>query len=538
MSKRRNRSRVLAAGAVTTALAVAGAGYGIANAAAGPPPLVLVAATQNVVAERYVDEDHSYFDMDLGVNLIAGRHPFEIRAKRTSYAKPIVAEQIVVGAGGKKTSKALPAGLLTSFSGFQDFTTVTIKNAAGATVKSYQTDFCPNTYGSARTRRDAPAENPYPQHCAGDNPFILGSVWGIQAGWNATTESMPRSDSDSGKPEFDLPAGSYQATVQLNRKYREYLGIPAANAKADLKLTVIDVGSGSDPAGLALAKAKTRAAAVGEQVNPETAALGEHGEHAGEGQASLQVSAYKPEARPPAKAPRALAAAPKSGPRPDLRSLPAWGISLQQDEDGKAYVNFGATVWNAGNSPLLVDGFRRTGTELMDAYQYFFDAKGKEVGSVAAGTMEWDPRDGHRHWHFTDFAQYNLLNADRSRAVRSGKEAFCLANTDAVDYTIPQAKWRPYNTDLSSSCGQNTAVAVREVLDVGNGDTYSQDRPGQSFEITDLPNGTYFIETLANPENKLAESNRKNNSALRKIVLGGTPEKRTLKVPAVHGIQG
>jgi hypothetical protein len=201
-------------------------------------------------------------------------------------------------------------------------------------------------------------------------------------------------------------------------------------------------------------------------------------------------------------------------------------------------VNFGATVWNGGTSPLLVDGFRQTGTELMDAYQYFFDAKGKEVGSVEAGTMEWDAREGHRHWHFTDFAQYNLLNADKSQSVRSGKEAFCLANTDAVDYTLPRAKWRPGNTDLSSSCGQNTAVAVREVLDIGSGDTYSQDRPGQSFEVTDLPNGTYFIETLANPDNKLTELNTRNNSALRKIVLGGTPEKRTLRVPAVHGIEG
>jgi hypothetical protein len=107
-----------------------------------------------------------------------------------------------------------------------------------------------------------------------------------------------------------------------------------------------------------------------------------------------------------------------------------------------------------------------------------------------------------------------------------------------VDYTLPPAKWRPGNTDLSSSCGQNTAVAVREVLDIGSGDTYSQDRPGQSFEVTDLPNGTYFIETLANPDNKLTELNTRNNSALRKIVLGGTPEKRTLRVPAVHGIEG
>jgi lysyl oxidase len=122
--------------------------------------------------------------------------------------------------------------------------------------------------------------------------------------------------------------------------------------------------------------------------------------------------------------------------------------------------------------------------------------------------------------------------------VRSGKEAFCLANTDAVDYTIAGAKWRPDNTDLSTSCGANTVVAVREVLDVGNGDTYTQERPGQSFEITDLPNGTYYIQVLANPAKKLAELSTDNNAALRQIVLGGPPDHRTLTVPPLDGIDG
>jgi hypothetical protein len=56
--------------------------------------------------------------------------------------------------------------------------------------------------------------------------------------------------------------------------------------------------------------------------------------------------------------------------------------------------------------------------------------------------------------------------------------------------------------------------------------------------VTDLPNGTYHIQTLANPDGRLTELNTRNNSSMRKIILGGTPEARTLKVPAVHGIEG
>ncbi|MEV6598036.1 lysyl oxidase family protein [Actinoplanes sp. NPDC051346] len=519
------RTRLLTVGAVAAAVALAGAGVGVASAAADPPPLALILTTPDVTAERHVWDGEASLYLDLGIHAIAGKDPFEIRATRKSYSDPIVAQQYVVK-NGKRKAVSLPAGMVTDFNGLKDFTTVTIKDASGAEVANYKTDFCPSSYNSARTRRDAPAENPYPRGCSGFNPFNLGAVWGIQAGWNAEVSSTPQA------APIDLVDGRYTATVTLNQRYRDHFKVPAETATHTINLTVRTVEDGN---GAEVAKARIKAARAGEDTSAR-AALAEHGEHAGEGDPNLQISAYKPGFRPPAKAPKAVKLSRIApGPRPDLRSLPAWGISLSQ-EDGKWFVNFGATVWNAGTSPLLVDGFRRTGSELMDAYQYFFDAKGKEVGSVEAGTMEWDAREGHRHWHFTDFAQYNLLSADKKLAVRSGKEAFCLANTDAVDYTIPNAKWRPDNTDLSSSCGQNTAAAVREVLDVGSGDTYTQDRPGQSFEITDLPNGTYHIEVKANPEQKLTELSTKNNTALREIRLGGTPTERTLEVPSVHGL--
>jgi hypothetical protein len=224
-------------------------------------------------------------------------------------------------------------------------------------------------------------------------------------------------------------------------------------------------------------------------------------------------------------------------PKPDLRSLPAYGITISEPategpDKGKDFLAFSANVWNAGPAQLVVDGFRAPGKELMDAYQYFYDANGKQVGYTPTGTMEWDPRPGHEHWHFTDFASYRLLKADQKEAVRSGKEAFCLANTDAVDYTVKNANWHPYNTDLSTACGQQNSISVREVLDVGSGDTYTQDLPGQSFDITTLPNGTYYIQVLANPEKRLKETDLNNNSALRKIVLGGKKGARTVTVPA------
>lgn len=530
----RRRKRWPVIGVAVGALVLTGAGVGAAEAAVSPPSLTFVAAAKSVTAERYVDGEDVYLSLDLGLHVIAGKDPFEIRATRTAYDKPIVATR-TVRKNGKTVKVKLPAGTVKDFSGLKDFTTITIADKAGKTVAKYSTPFCGNSYSSARTRRDAPSTTPYPMRCGGENPFTLGSVWGVQAGWNSPIADQPVSGTGLSK----LTAGKYTVTATIAAKYRKMFAIPTAKATTKVNLAVVDYRVDESE----LAAARIEDAKEDPSLLARSAGAGHL--HEGQGDASRQVSSYLPEFRAAASRPAVLAAAPKTGPKPDLRSLPAWGISASEGVDdktgkpnGKWYVNFGATVWNAGTSPLVVDGFRRTGTGLMDAYQYYFDAKGKQVGSRPAGTLEWDPREGHMHWHFTDFAQYNLLKADKKFAVRSGKEAFCLANTDAVDYTIPAAKWRPDNTSLETSCGANTVVAVREVLDIGNGDTYSQDRPGQSFDITNLPNGTYYIQVKANPSNRLSELNVKNNVALRKIVLGGTPKKRTVTVPKVYGIVG
>jgi hypothetical protein len=493
---------------VAAALAVVavGAPATIARAAeapAGSPRLV--AAGSSVTVEHWPDENA--FSLNLGTHLVAGSSPIEVRVRRASYRDPIVAQMLVQGSGATRTVR-LPDGLVTSFAGFKAFTHVSVADASGAVVHERDEDFCPNSYGTARTRPDAPATSPYPRSCP-TAPFTLGSVWGIQAGWSAQTfaELAPGE-------QLSLPDGTYTATVSVNRPYRELLGMPDDRASATVALVVRTVDADA-PADRGPA-AGVRRDAPAHEGHPRGVASG---------------------LRPAAQRPAGPAGAPR-GPRPDLRPLPAWWIRPIAQWDGRDYLTFDATVWNAGTSPLVVDGFRRPGQDLMDAYQYFFDAQGNQTGYVPAGTMEWDARDGHDHWHFTDFARYRLLDASRTTAVRSGKEAFCLVNTDAVDYTVPNAVWRPTNTDLGSSCGGSDAAAIRQVLDIGNGDTYTQDLPGQSFDITDLPNGTYHIEVAANPENRLQETSTANNVAYRTVILGGEPGSRTATVPPFPGLDG
>jgi len=96
-------------------------------------------------------------------------------------------------------------------------------------------------------------------------------------------------------------------------------------------------------------------------------------------------------------------------------------------------------------------------------------------------------RQGRTHWHFTDFARYRLLDADLKAAVRSKKQAFCLAATDPIDLTAPGAEYRPWNTDLNSACGNFGALAVREALPAGSGDTSSNPAPVRHSGSTICP---------------------------------------------------
>jgi len=158
------------------------------------------------------------------------------------------------------------------------------------------------------------------------------------------------------------------------------------------------------------------------------------------------------------------------------------------------------------------------------------------IGRARAGTMGFDSKNGHDHWHFEQFARYTLLNSHKSLVVASHKVGFCIAPVDPISLLIPHAVWNPGFTGFFGQCGSPSALWVTEKLPIGWDDTYQQSIAGQAFDITHVPNGTYYIEVTANPEKVLYETTTSNDVSFRKVILGGTPGHRTVKVPAWHGI--
>ena len=451
-------------------------GSASAEPTAGPP--LALWAPDKVVTESWGGRVFT----DFGLRVTAPTAPFELWSTRASYTEPIQTEWRA--ADGTVLGR-LDAGTMPNFNGLPDFVAITVRRVSdGAVVRRRSQDACFNGR-SQRIEPDAPAGSPYPQGCPW-NPYTLGSVMGIQQGHAVSIGT------EWARP-MRLGPGRYDVTSRIAPSYVTTFGVARAGAQRTTRLVVTD--------GRTVSGARRTAA-------------------------EAPVSGT---ASPAAREPSTAAAGVVPETQPDLRSLPAFGAQV----NGKGtMLRFSATVWNGGDSPLVVDGFRAAGEDHLDAYQYFFDAAGNETAHQLVGQMHWHA-DNHNHWHFEDFAQYSLLSADKTEVVRSTKQSFCLANTDAVDYTRPHADWNPTNTSLESECGEADAISVRQVLAAGSGDTYTQYRAGQAFPIKNLPNGVYWSKVAANPFANLVESDSTNNASLRKVRIGGTAAKRWVRSPQV-----
>ena len=462
------------------------------------PPLALRAASNHLVLDQY---GHRVY-LNLGVYLVAGDGPFVVYAHRDpSYVGPITAQMSL--AGGPLTD--LPDGTLKSFRGLTDFFRVVVKDADGKTVYHDLKTFCPSY--SQRVRPNAPDTSPYPQGCP-YNPFTLGGVYGVEKGFGAPAiEQYGRA--------VKLERGHYTATVTIAQPWRGLIGVTGDDAQASVDFRVVKSQNCGFPGGPV--PVPHRGCKIDRSARHHSSeALGRIPRH---------PAAHRPTGP-------GMKADPDPSTLPDLQSLPPYGLQVSK----RGFLDFAATEWDAGPAAMVIDGFRNPKAQVMGTYQYFYNPDGTAAGHKRIGQMEWDPRPGHEHWHFEDFVRYSLLDASQTEVVRSHKNGFCLANTDSVDLTVPGAVWNPYNTDLTTSCGDLSALAVREVLLTGSGDTYYQSKPGQSFNVNGLPNGIYYVQIEVNPNGNIWESNTTNNISTRKIKLMGSDANRTVKVFPVGDI--
>jgi hypothetical protein len=221
------------------------------------------------------------------------------------------------------------------------------------------------------------------------------------------------------------------------------------------------------------------------------------------------------------------AAAPRGAPAPllpdlivwansDFGYLHGWTIDTEEPaEPGRRLLRFATAVPNIGDGPLELRG----GATNPDGGQVVFQRiynDAERFTDREAGTFTF--HEEHGHIHFDDYAQYNLRAVTEDDGVgdviaTGGKVSFCLLDVAPYDRRLPgHPRREQYN-----SCGSTQGISV------GWADVYDSALPDQWIDVTDVPDGTYWLEAVVDPSNLIVESDETNNVTRIQITLGPPP---------------
>jgi hypothetical protein len=240
---------------------------------------------------------------------------------------------------------------------------------------------------------------------------------------------------------------------------------------------------------------------------------------------SLSALVDSPVVVAPTSAPiQAQAAAPGQPLLPDMVPLAdeergyvyGWEYDVAE-MPGHVLLRLTTAVGNRGDGPMDLHGGAVNPDGTQQVYQQI-QLQGGGSTSRLAGSFSYHPQ--HEHIHFDGFAAYRLRqvgpnNTVGAVAAEGDKISFCLLDIYQFDPDLPGSPIM--GTHIT--CGQDQGISV------GWADEYTKDLPDQWIDVTGVPDGRYWLEVVADPDNRLLESDETNNSILVPIdLLKPTPD--------------
>lgn len=196
---------------------------------------------------------------------------------------------------------------------------------------------------------------------------------------------------------------------------------------------------------------------------------------------------------------------------PDMVVVPSTlGEQLRIDRNqlpGRDLLRFSTEVANIGDGPLELYGGATSGDSQV-VLQRIYRSGGFQ--DVVGGEFVFHP--AHGHIHFEGFATYDLVNDNGQVVASGGKTSFCLVNIRQPFPFISSAASLTHGRG-GNSCGQIQGISA------GYSDVYSSSLPDQWIDITNVPDGNYWLRVTADPDNALREENDNNNSDQIRIRL-------------------
>jgi hypothetical protein len=126
---------------------------------------------------------------------------------------------------------------------------------------------------------------------------------------------------------------------------------------------------------------------------------------------------------------------------------------------------------------------------------------GNPLDHVAAGDDLFEFASCHDHYHFRNYAVYELIDPATGHVWRAAKRGFCMLDTDPVPSSTGN---EPPRFPTYRSCGTAT-IAGNQGISANWADTYRFYLGGQYFVLDGgdgqavVPAGTYLLRVTANP---------------------------------------
>lgn len=207
---------------------------------------------------------------------------------------------------------------------------------------------------------------------------------------------------------------------------------------------------------------------------------------------------------------------------PDLSDIiPTGRISIVQDSNGKEF-QYTHDTFNGGPGPLVIQPVYNAASGTYQGTQYIYSRNSSGTWTVTqqipiAGAFIFDSDHGHFHFPFTTYGLYTVsANGGIGTPVAlSGKISFCIEDTAIYDPSLP-------NAGAIGNLGSCNDPTTLRGLDIGAIDEYDQTDPGQSLSLTGVPDGTYWLRALADPDNFFAENDKTNNETDVELTISGT----------------
>jgi L-ascorbate metabolism protein UlaG (beta-lactamase superfamily) len=203
---------------------------------------------------------------------------------------------------------------------------------------------------------------------------------------------------------------------------------------------------------------------------------------------------------------------------PDLQTLSVTQIRINHNSyTDTTLLRLTNSIWNAGFGPLELWGKVTADGASHTVVQRIFDQNG-DYQERSVGEFVFHP--GHNHWHLDSFSLYELWSLQQDGSLDS-----VVSTSGKVSYCLRDIRRNPH-PEQAIYMGYGTCTYGRQGLSVGWADVYDYYLPGQSIDISGIPDGTYALMSTADPFNLIQESDETNNA----IVIYLQIEERSVRV--------